>query len=79
VCRIEGHIVAETIRGRQRIGLVARDRLADAAIWINRSGGAVVGVTQNPAAIFDRAHPRHIQMLPGSAGVAVPAVVTDVD
>ncbi len=40
---------------------------------------AVVGVAQQPAAVLDGPHARHVEVLPGGAGVAVPAVVADVD
>ena len=42
-------------------------------------GDAGVGVAEHPAAIFDGAHAGHVEVLPGRAGVAVPAVVADVD
>ncbi len=58
---------------------VAGNALADAAVGIDGRGDAVVGVAQNPAAVFDGPHARHVQVLPGRAGVAVPAVVADVD
>src|SRR6185437_14655763 len=34
---------------------------------------------KNPAMVFDGAHADHVEVLPGRAGVAVPAVVGDVD
>ena len=34
---------------------------------------------ENPATIFDGAHADHVEVLPWSAGVAVPGVVADVD
>ena len=58
---------------------MARNALADAAIGIDDGGDAVVGVAQKPAAVFDGAHAGHVQVLPGRAGVAVPAIVADVD
>ena len=58
---------------------MAGNALPHAAIGIDDRGDAVVGVAQNPAAVFDGPHARHVQVLPGRAGVAVPAVVADVD
>ncbi len=75
---IEGDIVAKTELGWQRICLMAGNALPHPAIGIDDCGYAVVGVAQNPAAVFDGPHARHVQVLPGSAGVAVPAIVADV-
>ena len=53
-------------------------------LWRTRPYGSIdrrdpsVGVAQQPAAILDGAHARHVQVLPGRAGVAVPSVVADV-
>jgi hypothetical protein len=58
---------------------VAGNALADAAVGVDDGGDAVVGVAQDPAAVLDGAHADHVEVLPGGAGVAVPAVVADVD
>ena len=58
---------------------MARNALPHAPVRIDCRGHAVVGVAQNPAAIFDSAHTRHVQVLPRRAGVAVPSVIADVD
>src|SRR3984957_6171917 len=76
---VEGDVVAEAELGGEGVGLVARDALADASVGVYDAGDAVVGVAQDPAAILDGAHAGHIEVLPGGAGVAVPAVVADVD
>src|SRR5258705_10940445 len=51
----------------------------DSAIGIDGRGDSCVGGTKDPAVIFDGTHANHVQVLPGGAGVAVPAVVGDVD
>ena len=79
VLGIEGDIVAEAIFGGKRVDLVARNALAHAAIRIDDGSDAVVGIAQQPAAVFDGAHAGYVEVLPGGAGVAVPSVVADVD
>src|SRR5882757_8778354 len=59
--------------------LVARGGGGDSAIGIDGRGDSCVGGTKDPAVIFDGTHANHVQVLPGGAGVAVPAVVGDVD
>src|ERR1035437_6942488 len=76
---VEGDVVAEAVSGGQCIGLVAGNALAHAAVGVDGRGDAVVGVAENPAAVFDGTHARHIQVLPRGAGVAVPSVIADVD
>ena len=51
----------------------------DAAVGIDGCGDAGVGGAKDPAVVFDGAHADHVEVLPGGAGVAVPAVVGDVD
>ena len=75
---VEGDIGAEAVLGRERVGLVAGNALAHAAVGVDGCGDAVVGVAQQPAAVLDGPHARHVQVLPGGAGVAVPAVVADI-
>ena len=77
--RVEGDVVAESVLGGKSVNLVARDALAYPAVRVDGCGDAVVGGAQKPAAIFDGAHASHVEVLPGGAGVAVPAVVADVD
>jgi len=72
-------VAIESVCRGQRIGGVAGNALADAAVGIDGGRDAVVGVAQNPAAVFDGTHARHVQVLPGGAGVAVPSIVRDVD
>ncbi len=57
---------------------MARNALAHAAVGIDGRRDAVVGVAQQPAAILDGPHARHIQVLPRRARVAVPSIVADV-
>src|SRR5665213_2317306 len=49
------------------------------AIGIDDGSDAGVGGAKDPAVVFDGAHADHVEVLPGSAGVAVPAIVGDVD
>ncbi len=58
---------------------MARNALADAAVGIDDSSDAVIGAAEKPAAVLDGAHAGYVEVLPGGAGVAVPAVVADVD
>ena len=58
---------------------MARHAGGQPSVGIDDGGDAGVGVAQQPAAILDRAHARHIERLPGRAGIAVPAVIRDVD
>src|SRR5437588_12230648 len=51
----------------------------DSAVGIDRRGDSCVGGAKDPAVIFDGAHANHVQVLPGGAGVPVPAVIGDVD
>src|SRR5580698_10346676 len=57
---------------------MARNALTHSAVWINRGSDPIIGVAQNPAAVLDSPHPGHIQVLPGRAGIAVPAIVADI-
>src|ERR1700735_5241817 len=59
--------------------LVGRRGGSDSSVGVDGSGNASVGGAQNPAMVFDGSHTNHVEMLPGSAGVTVPAVVRDVD
>src|SRR5207302_6913614 len=51
----------------------------DSAVGIDGRGNSCVGGAENPAVIFDGAHANHVEVLPCGAGVAVPAVIGDVD
>src|SRR5579875_464146 len=46
---------------------------------VNGRCDPIVCVAQDPPMIFNRAHSRHIQVLPWSAGIPIPAVVRDID
>src|SRR5579859_1059841 len=66
--------------GRQQAGaLLARGLRHNASVRINAGGNAGIGVAQDPAIIFNSPHSRHVQVLAGSAMLAVPSVVGDVD
>ncbi len=58
---------------------VARRGGDDSAVGRDGCGDSGVGGAENPAVVFDGAHANHVQVLPWGAGVAVPAVVGDVD
>src|SRR6185369_9874055 len=77
--RVEGHITTESIGRRESVNLMARDALPHATKRIDDRGDAIVGVAQNPAPVLDGPHARHIQVLPGRAGISIPAIVADVD
>ena len=47
---VEGDVVAKAELGRKRVDLVARNALANAAVGIDDSGDAGVGIAQDPAA-----------------------------
>ena len=75
---VEGDIAAESILGGKRVDLVPGDALAHPSVGIDGRGHAVVGIAQQPAPVLDGPHARHVQVLPGGAGVAVPPVIGDV-
>ena len=58
---------------------VDRSGLGDASERVYDRGDAAVGGAENPAAVFDGAHPHHPEMLESGAGVAKPSVVRNVD
>ena len=58
---------------------MARSGHGDVAAWVDGGGDAGVGGAQDPAMVFDGAHAHHIQVLPGCAGVSIPAVVGNID
>src|ERR1700744_492477 len=51
----------------------------DSAKGVDGCGDTRVGCAENPAVVFDGTHANHVEVLPCGAGVAVPAVVGDVD
>src|ERR1035438_4862906 len=79
VPRIESEVRLVSVASHQRSQRMPRSRQGHAAPRIDGGGDAIVGVPQYPSVIFDGSHARHIEVLPRSAGVAVPAVVGDVD
>ncbi len=76
---VEGEVVLVGEADADAGADVARCGGGDATVGIDGCGDSGVGGTQNPAVIFDGAHADHVEVLPGGAGVAVPAVVGDVD
>ncbi len=58
---VEGEIAAIAVLGGQRGEGMAWDAGGEASIGIDDGGDAGVGVAQQPAAIFNRAHARHVQ------------------
>ena len=79
VCGVEGEIVLVAEVDADAGSHVARSGGGDPAVGIDGCSDSGVGGTKNPAVIFDGAHADHVEVLPGGAGVAVPAVVGDVD
>jgi len=79
VLSVEGDVAAVSVLGGQRSKGVARDALGDAAQRVDGGGDSGIGVAEDPAAVFYSAHAGHVEVLPGGAGVSVPAVVGDVD
>ena len=47
----------------------------DPALWVDQHGHAVIGRADHPAAGFEGAHLRHLQVLQGADGAAEPGVV----
>ena len=58
---------------------MARKARNDSAIRIDGGGEAGVGIAQQPAIVFDGTHAGLVQVLGPCAGVAVPAVVGNID
>ena len=58
---------------------MARRGEDSAAMGINRCSHTSVSVSENPSAILDCSHSRHIQMLPWSSTVSIPAIVGYID
>src|ERR1700678_4474334 len=79
VAGVEGEVVLVGEVNADAGALVARRSSGDSAVGIDGGGDAGIGGAKDPAMIFDSAHTNHVEVLPGSAGVAVPSVVGDVD
>ena len=79
VAGVEGEVVLVAEVDADAGSLVARGGGGDSAVGIDGGGDSGVGGAKDPAVIFDGAHANHVEVLPGGAGVAVPAVVGDVD
>ena len=79
VAGVEGKVVLVGEVDADAGSLVARCCGRDSAVGIDGRCDSGVGGAKDPAVIFDGAHAHHVQVLPGSAGVAVPSVVGDVD
>ena len=76
---VEGKVVLVGEVHADAGSLVARSGGGDSAVRIDGRSHSCVGGAKNPAVVFDGAHTDHVEVLPGGAGVAVPAVVGDVD
>ena len=64
---------------KQRSLNMARRALHNPPVRIDDGRYAAIGIDQQPTIIFYGSHPAHIQVLPGRAGIAIPAVVGDVN
>ncbi len=77
--RVERHIIpVPELRG-QRVHRMPRNTLPHPPIRIDRRRHPVVRIAQQPPPVLNRSHPRHVQVLPRSTGVAIPGVIADVD
>src|ERR1700733_1679569 len=72
---IEGLVAAIAVPGGQRSERMTLNTGGEPAVRIDDGGNAGVRVAKQPAAIFNRPHTRHIERLPGRAGITVPAVI----
>src|ERR1700757_2024263 len=79
VSGVEGDVVFVTEVDADAGALVAWCSGGDSAVGVDGRGDSGVRGAQNPPMIFDGAHADHVEVLPGCAGVAVPAIVGDVD
>jgi hypothetical protein len=76
---VEGQIAFVTEASLDAGANMTRRGGSNAAIRINGGGDAGVGGAKYPAVIFDGAHADHVEVLPWCTGVAIPAVVGDID
>src|SRR5579883_3495993 len=79
VFRIEGRYAGEGVRSGECGASFARQAGHHAAVGVDGGGEAGVGVAQQPPAVLDGAHAGLVQMLRPGSGIAVPAIVGDVD
>lgn len=79
MCSVKGDVVLISKACMKRGADVAWRRRSNLAIGINDRSDAGVRCTKNPAMVLDSPHADHVEMLPGSAGIAIPAIVGDVD
>src|SRR5580700_8738136 len=73
IASVEGEVVLVAEVDADAGALVARRGGGDSAEGIDGCGDAGVCGAQDPAVIFDGSHTNHVEVLPTSAGVAVPA------
>src|SRR5580704_5332263 len=78
VTSVERGVLFQRVAALQRRALVAWNLVHDAAVRIDDSGDAAVGVAQQPTVIFDGAHASHVEVLPRCTALAIPSVVGDV-
>src|SRR5664279_2486986 len=79
VTSVESRALLQRICCLQLSALVARSLGYHASQRVNHRRNASVGIAQQPAIIFHRAHACLVQVLPWRASLAVPTVVRDVD
>ena len=76
---VEGEVVLVAEADPDAGADVARSGGDDSTVGCDGGGDSGVGGAEDPAVIFDGAHADHVEVLPRGAGVAVPAVVGDVN
>src|SRR5580704_12762014 len=76
---VEGEVVLVAEVHANTGSLVARRGGGDTTVRVDGRGDAGVGGAQDPAVVLDGSHADHVEVLPTSTGVAVPAIVGDVD
>lgn len=76
---IEGDLVLVAKTSVKSGADVARRGGGNSTIRVDDCGDAGVGRTKHPSVIFNGAHTDHVEVLPGSASVTIPAVVRDID
>src|SRR6516165_4283563 len=75
---IERGAFLQGICALQSSALLTRCFRNHTSVRINYRGDTAVGIAQQPAVVLDRAHPCHVEMLPGSASRTEPSVVGNI-
>src|ERR1700761_4814107 len=76
---VEGLIGTVAVSGGQRSERVALHAGSEPAVRIDDRGDPGVGIAKQPAAIFNGAHSRYVERLPGRTRVAIPAIIGNID